>query len=132
MTAIYLAARYSRREEMLGYAEEVEALGLAVTSRWIKGGHQISDDDLGTSERADELGRRYAYEDLTDLHAADLCIFFTEQPRTVNSRGGRHVEFGIAWASQIECLIVGPKENVFHCLDGIRQFETWEDARLAL
>jgi hypothetical protein len=132
MSAIYLAARYSRREEMLRYAGHLRVLGHTVTSRWIKGGHQISDDELGTNARADELGRRYAYEDLEDLQNADLCIFFTEQPRSMNSRGGRHVEFGIAWANQISCSIVGPKENVFHCLPGIQQFETWPECLAAL
>ncbi len=132
VSAIYLGARYSRCEEMLRYAVELEALGHTVTSRWIKGGHQITDEQLGESTQADELGRRYADEDLEDLHNADLCIFFTEPPRTTNSRGGRHVEFGIAWAKQIECWIVGPKENVFHCLPGIQQFETWPECLAAL
>ena len=34
---IYLAARYSRREELCGYRSELEAIGHTVTSRWLNG-----------------------------------------------------------------------------------------------
>lgn len=38
---IYLAARYGRREELAGYRKELEAEGHIVTSRWLRGNHDL-------------------------------------------------------------------------------------------
>ena len=124
---IYLAARYSRYQELQGYATELERAGHEVTSRWIQGNHQISDKEL--SEEAAEARRiQFAQEDLADLFKAELCISFTEVPRGSNSRGGRHVEFGIALGVGKPTYIVGHRENVFHCLPQVQFFPTWEQA----
>ena len=95
---IYLAARYSRIDELNRYANDLRAMGHIITSRWLQGAHQIGDD--GLSEEASRAEReRFAMEDWADLMAADCCISFTEPPRSSNSRGGRHVEFGAAVAA---------------------------------
>lgn len=131
MIKIYLAARYSRHIELSNYAQELENKGFIVTSRWIKGSHQVS-----TEEMENELGRekreRFAREDLEDLMAADFVISFTEAPRSDASRGGRHVEFGIAWAQQARLIVVGYRENVFHCLPEVEFYETWPEVIAAL
>lgn len=123
---IYLASRYSRRDEMTVRAFELYGLGHQVTSRWINGDHQISDEGLSAEAKAEER-TRFAMEDWEDLTAADMCISFTEAPRGTNSRGGRHVEFGGALAAGKTCVIVGHRENVFHCLPNVKFFENWED-----
>lgn len=125
----YLAARYSRREELAGYAEQLRALGHEVTSRWLEGNHQISDAGL-ESEEAIYIAarRRFAREDIDDLLAADVCVSFTETPRSGHSRGGRHVEFGVAIADpRLDCVVIGPRENVFHCLDCVRVYASWDE-----
>jgi hypothetical protein len=109
---IYLAARYSRREELCGYRKQLEEVGHVVTSRWLNGDHPISDDGLNADDESERV--RYAEEDWSDLLAADWVINFTEQPRGTSSRGGRHVEFGAALALQKYCFVIGPRENVFH------------------
>ena len=127
MREIYLASRYSRYEEMARYADQLAVLGFNVTSRWIHGSHQISDS--GLSEQAKESERiRFAQEDWDDLMRAHTVISFTEQPRSSNSRGGRHVEFGAALALGKRCIVVGPRENVFHCLPEVEHFEFWWQA----
>lgn len=124
---IYLAARYSRREELLRYALDLGEVNHEVTSRWIKGNHQVS--DAGLSEEGTEAERlRFAMEDWHDLIAAEACVSFTEQPRSSASRGGRHVEFGAALAMQKLCVVVGPRENVFHCLPRVIVYPTWDEA----
>jgi len=116
---VYLASRFSRREELAEYAAQLEAAGIEVTSRWLKGGHQISDDQLNDGAAELALGARYAMEDTLDLAAADCCVFFSEEPRSTSSRGGRHVEYGITLMGNIigerkrRILLVGPRENVF-------------------
>ena len=120
---IYLAARYSRREELLAYRDQLEDMGHTVTSRWLNGTHQYSND-----AHLIELAQGFATEDIEDLLAADICISFTEPPREIsNSRGGRHVEFGYALAQGMDCYVVGYRENVFHYLAAVKFFETWED-----
>jgi len=121
---IYLASRYSRREELCTYRAELEEAGHTVTSRWLNGNHQI--DDQGLSAQAAETERvRFASEDWHDLTTADCCISFTEAPRSTSSRGGRHVEFGAALAAGLGCIVIGPRENVFHCLPQVRWFPDW-------
>jgi hypothetical protein len=122
---IYLAARYSRYPEMQSVRCDLEARGHIVTSRWINGGHELTDE--GLSEQAKETDRiRFAVEDLDDLYSADCVINFTESPRSANSRGGRHVEFGIALAIHMPVIVVGPRENVFHCLSHIEWYSDYE------
>lgn len=121
---IYLAARYSRREELSGYREQLEALGHTVTSRWLNGVRQISDDGLSAEAKAEER-TRLACEDWQDLMDSDICISFTETPRGTNSRGGRHVEFGAALARGKLSIVIGPRENVFHCLPFVVCYPTW-------
>lgn len=135
---LYLAARYSRREELLRYAVQLEHLGFTVTSRWIKGQHQLTDAQLDDGHRGHDgaadiqLGARYAQEDLIDLSHADIAVFFSERPRTSSSRGGRHVELGAALMLGKRCVVIGPAENVFMCLPEIERYASWADAVIHL
>lgn len=128
---IYLASRYSRFQEMQVYRNDLSLVGHDVTSRWINGNHQISDD--GLSAQAAEAERiRFAQEDRSDLMAADCVISFTEIPRETKTRGGRHVEFGIALALGKRTIVVGHRENVFHCLPEVEFFPEWAGALSAV
>lgn len=119
---IYLAGRYSRREELCQYRARLEDLGHRITSRWLNGNHQIDDRGLSV-EGAQNERVRFAEEDRTDVYAADMLIAFTEVARSSNSRGGRHVELGMALGRGKKVVIVGPRENVFCCLPEIRIFD---------
>lgn len=133
MVSVYLAARFGRREEMRRYRDELVALGIHVTSRWI----DLEGEDAAAFERA-------AGECVLDLVTADVLVSFTEADQAAPgaARGGRHVELGIAvginaireyfrWNSmrRMRVFIVGPREHLFHFLPFVRQFETWEAAR---
>ena len=128
---VYLAARYSRRVELCAYRTALANMGYVVTSRWLNGNHQTT--DAGLSEQAREADRlMFASEDWNDLVSADTCISFTEEPRATNSRGGRHVEFGAALAFGKRCIVVGPLENVFHCLPEVERYSNMDDLLLEL
>jgi hypothetical protein len=118
---IYLAARYSRRQELLDYALELQERGYEITSTWIDGHHETRpgiDDDATDVERA-----TWAAEDVSDVRRADWLVSFTEQER---GRGGRHVEFGMALAWGQRLVLIGAnREHVFHCLPDVLQFDTW-------
>lgn len=151
-TTIYLAARYSRREELCGYRRDLEALGHVVQARWLNGEHQLANDgtpigesgealvegalrsgevlsEKEQSKRAVALRQQFAQDDWEDVNAADLVISFTEVPRSGKpNRGGRHVEFGIALANSARVIVVGHRENIFHWLPCVEFCETWMDA----
>lgn len=137
---IYLAARYERREELCRYRDELLARGWVVTARWLDGGHQLSLDARDDGQALIEaqgpkaLAHRasFAQEDLDDAIQADILISFTENPATPYRRGGRHVEFGVALAMGALPYIVGPRENIFHSLPQVRQFDTWDECLHAL
>lgn len=131
---IYLAARYTRREELCGRADDLRAIGHEVTSRWLLGAHQALDVDLMTTTDADVVAKRerFALDDLEDLFDAHWLISFTEPPRSGHSRGGRHVEFGVGAALGKRLVVVGHRENVFHCLPNVEFFDAWPAALTAI
>lgn len=137
---IYLAARYSRREELCAYQKQLQDMGHEVQARWLDGSHQISDTgtpigDHGealiesTHPAADALRSKFAQDDYEDLIDADLVISFTEPPRSKGSRGGRHVEFGMALAMGKRQIVVGFRENLFHWMPGVEFYQTWGEAK---
>lgn len=134
---IYLAARYSRRLELCGYREQLRTLGHEVQSRWLDGGHQISDSGTPIGDYGEKiveeggansaaLRAKFARDDWEDVTSAEVVISFTEPARSAASRGGRHVEFGIALFSEARCIVVGYRENIFHWLPQVEFFGTWE------
>lgn len=104
--------------------------GHEITSRWIDGGHELTKE--GSTEAAHHERARFADEDWHDMMAADCVISFTEEPRRTNTRGGRHVEFGGALAAGKRCIVVGWRENVFHCLPNVEFFPDWTTASEAI
>ena len=48
------------------------------------------------------------------------------------SGGGRHVETGIAIERDMPLFVYGPRENVFHHLDGVVQANTYDQLVEAL
>lgn len=121
---IYLAARYSQYKYLQKIAHILSLKGHDITSRWIMGGHEISKE--GSTEAHFLERRKFAEDDLHDLQNSDCCISFTEEPRSSLSRGGRHVEFGIALALGKRNIVIGPAENVFHCLPQVEIFDSIE------
>jgi nucleoside 2-deoxyribosyltransferase len=118
---IYLAARYSRRNEMRIHASELERLGFEVTSRWLE------EDKPLTQNLGDDSPTFYqetAQNDLGDIDNSDTMIFFAEDPRVGTPRGGRHVEFGYAYATGKRMVVIGAPENIFHYLTDVCVYPT--------
>jgi len=76
-------------------------------------------------EEAAQLRAKFAAEDIADVQSADMMIAFTEEPRSCASRGGRHVELGMAIAYGIPVTIIGPRENLFCWLPQISVAESF-------
>ena len=113
---VYLAGRFSRRDEFNGYADRLRAWGFTVDARWLTEAHEwYGERDADALEAA----RSFARDDLEDVSRSDIVLVFTEPSNPGGrNRGGRHVEYGIALALHKDILIVGEPENVFHNLTG--------------
>lgn len=61
-----------------------------------------------------------------DVDGADVLVLFTVKPTRATKRGGRHVEFGIAYALGKTLVVCGPRENIFHYMDGVQQFDDFD------
>ena len=66
-----------------------------------------------------------AREDLNDILSCDAVINFTCTPDRGYMTGGRHVEFGFAMAAGLKQFVVGPRENIFHEMVDVTQFDTF-------
>lgn len=108
---VYLAARYQEHPTMRQWRDLLAGHGIAVTSRWIEGQHEITADADSDAQRA-----RFALEDLQDVRAASWLVMYSPRDHFRTGRGGRHVEVGVALALRIPIILVGERENVFHYL----------------
>lgn len=134
----YLAARFSRNEEMREVRSVLETFGHDVTARWIDRDQRTFDDgrDGGAIENIADWdmnnAEQTAIEDLEDLAKADAVLNFTEgltKPHRKDrpAKGGRHVEFGIGLALNKLMFRIGPHENVFHCLPNVEAYASLEE-----
>lgn len=107
---IYLAARFSRIDEMRKYADELKEDGHEITASWVYGGEEgLTFTDI-------------ANLDINDVHRSDAVVSFTEPYGSVNPGGGRHTEFGLGIAFGKNLYLVGEREQVFHWHPSVLQF----------
>jgi hypothetical protein len=50
---------------------------------------------------------------------SDILVAFLPWKFKSHGTGGRHFEFGVAYACNKPIVIVGDRSNVFHCLPGV-------------
>lgn len=126
---VYLAAGFSRKNEIAEKSQELENLGIKVTSTWPW-------ENAAPNSTLDEVGDDYLIfngrKDLNEILAADALILFTQSPLKPFCRGGRMHEAGFAMGLGKTLLICGPKENIFHYLPEVNQFDTWEQLKATL
>jgi len=133
---VYLAGRYDRRLELCGYADELRREGHTVDCRWLLGTHQLHPSPEIVDIPNDSIPMEaapFAQDDVEDIFKADTFIVFSERPDSHSKRGGRHVEFGIALSLRrftsrqppMRLVVIGPRENVFHCLPEIEVYGDW-------
>jgi len=115
--SIYLAARYSRKQEIDNFAKLIEKAGFEVGSTW-HSTDAVSQEGNFNDENKDTW-RGLAKQDLKELEEADILIMFTESPNVGIPRGGRHVEYGFFLHRRrhnrdLKIYIIGPVENLFN------------------
>lgn len=113
---IFLSARYSRREELKIIRQQLQNGRYIVVSRWLDTDwNETERDAIYSSAAPPERREEYSILDVEDVRACDVFVAFTEEPRS-SSRGGRHVETGIAIGMHKPIIVVGPQENIFYHL----------------
>ena len=120
---VYLAAPYSAKDQIKKYDAELRAAGVNVVSSWLD---EIHPPTTQMHDLSHEEHQQYAIQDVKDVQAADILVFFTDPTKTI-IRAGRHVEFGIAVQRRIPIYVVGEDfENIFHHLPRVTHFESWD------
>lgn len=116
---IYIAASYSRIQEANNFARYLSGDGHNITSYWLTG--------IPAVEKWPRV--ECAKRDIADIIKADCVLVLTGTPTTT---GGHHVETGFGLALYKRVVLVGPRQNVFHELSRVEQYDTFEEARHAL
>jgi nucleoside 2-deoxyribosyltransferase len=124
---LYLAAAFSRREEIWIVARELRFLGFDVTSRWLENTPAV------LKNRREKM--QDAFMDVNDLREADILVRFTDDfqgqeyiPAKLGS-GARMFEFGMAWERGMPVIVVGGIQNVFDNLPNIRHVKDVEELK---
>lgn len=120
---IYLAAQFSWKEDIGIKKRELEALGHVVTSTWTE---EVASAGCSLKDFSGGYHTAMATRDLREIEDADAIVLFSVDPDTTTRRGGRHVEFGFAIGKGKKLFVVGPKENIFHHIPNVVQFDKWE------
>ena len=127
MTSYYLSSRYSNAKMLNHYADMVEAAlpEAIVLSTWHREAAQNVEDILTATELTanPDVGWYCAERVLHDMDAADTLVAFTGE----GGKGGRHVEYGYAIATNMRLVVVGERDNVFYCHPEVEHFDTAED-----
>jgi len=120
---IYIAAAWSRREEMKKLTKELERdiPDLIVNARWIK----IEPPEKTFWQRTPRENTRLAMEDQEDAVTSDVLIRFSDDlsAKMVSARlatGSRMVEMGMAIMAGVPVIVVGGKQNLFDCLPQVQ------------
>jgi nucleoside 2-deoxyribosyltransferase len=118
---IYLAGQYARRDEFRKYRDVLTLAGYEITSNWL---NEVNPLTTKMGDDTDEFYRETALLDFEDIDRADAILFIAEDPHVGIPRGGRHVEFGYAMGKAKQILVIGPKENVFHYIPGVKHYSS--------
>ncbi len=129
---IYIAGRYESLDMLQGWATYLVEDGHGISSRWLSGAHDFAVDSAGQKIRAGGEEARWAAEDMEDVCRAEVLLVFSPKNHFCTGRGGRHVEVGLALGLGKRILLVGERENVFHHLPQIEQYDSFNAARAAL
>ena len=106
---IYVAAPYPYREDAIVVMKALEKKGLTVTSRWLR--------------EVDELCDKDARKDLEDIRNADVLLALNPADWENKGSGGRHIEFGYAYALNKHVVLAGSRSNMFHHLNDVPQID---------
>lgn len=126
---VYLAAGFSRKDEIKAKTIELQELGVHVTSQWPW-------EPVGPKTKLRDVSEDFLREngtrDLQEIDQADALVLFTQDPETPFCRGGRMHEAGYAQGRGKTLIICGPRENIFHFVPGVAICKDFEEVKALL
>ena len=118
---IYIAAQFKEQKLMRDWRNILYAAGHDVTSRWL-------DVNEADEKKPSEEVTNAALIDMHDIELAEVIISQTLKRGDLFTGGGRHIEFGYAFAKGKKLINVGGYESVFHHLPNVTTVSTIEEA----
>lgn len=110
MFKVYLAASWSRKNEIRGYIPLFDKYGIKVQSQWLF-------ERAAATAKIHEVDDQYildaTMDDLDDIEQVDALILFSNGYDSKNVGGGRFFEAGIAFARNKPVITVGEPEMIF-------------------
>jgi nucleoside 2-deoxyribosyltransferase len=123
---VYLAARFSAKDEVAKRAEELKELGIECTSSWLQ---EKSSPNTTMDQHDDSFLLSTAMIDVADIKRSNAVVMFSVDPKEGTPRGGRHFESGYAYGLGKPLIICGPVENIFHLLPNVTVYSTFEQVK---
>lgn len=118
---VYIAAQFKEQKLMRDWRKLLHAAGHDVTSRWL----DVNETD---EKKPSEEVSNAALIDIHDITLAEIMISQTLKRGDLFTGGGRHIEFGYAFAKGKKLINVGGYESVFHHLPNVITVSTIEEA----
>ena len=132
---VYLSSPFDLREELkTNIVPVLLERGFRVTSNWVFQVTNVLDPYNGmTEDERMEAASLEAWRDYAEVKQSDIYMRFPNTSE-YKSLGGKYVEMGIALASHLQIVIVGPKECVFDWMRSLRvhQFDSFAEALRAM
>lgn len=146
---VYIASNFADKDRVKERGEELKALGIECTSRWAS---ESAPHNCKITDKPAQYMRETAVFDIEDILQSDVVVLTVPTPEQLMnltphqmSRGGRTFESGLqyglmlaAFANRRMLIVMGPKENAFHFLDGadeakhypaVINLQTWEEVK---
>lgn len=118
---IYLAGRYTSKERLKKFRDDLGNMHHHVTSQW------LDVDDTKTFTEAERDG--HAIMDARDIDNSQILIMCTFDD--VTGYKGAYFEMGLALGIGLQVILVGPKTGmIFERLTAIRHYYNWDDFRM--
>ena len=115
---VYIASRYALRNKAANVAQRLRDTGqFVIVSTW----HDGAKDWEGAP--TEEEVKTIAQKDYDEVFDADILLALSDQPGALFPYGSHHIEFGLAYAWEKQCVVVGPLELMFHRLSGVLHYE---------
>lgn len=114
----YLAASWSRRDEILQASRELNAIDVMAWCHW------LHDEDEMPTHGQEKFLRENALCDVNDVSDCDVFVRFSDDLTSALvpshlATGGRMFEMGLAYALGKPIYVVGGKQNIFDRLPNI-------------
>ena len=120
---VYVAADIDEQKEAKVLADALTERGHEIVSSWVYAPeiHEVE----GTA--TDEERANVAVAEVSEICNADCLVVLTKSDGNY-CRGGRHIETGVAIGNDLDVIVIGPRENVFHYWPGVKHYHSARDA----